>query len=410
MFTRFMMFGGNHPLMALLIMAALTLPALAGLPGLVIDTGFSRLISDVDPDKPTYNRIALMFGSDNKTIVYVRDPELWTEAKLTTLEQLHIELEQLPFVDRVESLFSAQDIRDREGLLDFYAVLPAVLDHPGTIASAREDALRNPLLANNLISVNENAVAILVTVTEDSHDDQFDLKAYQAMQRVIDPTKTTFQEVFQVGAPRINAEVKQQLLEDITLLGPLSGAVLFASLLFFLRNPLAALLPLATSGLSILWTFGMMGWFGVPINILTVMLPSLVVVIGATEDTFMLASYLEEVTDAGKKAVIRKQATRRMMKHMGSPLILTTLTTALGFSSNLLSPIGMIRDFALSATFAIVANGLVSVLAIPMLLATIGPTPSPRSTKSGKAAGLPGLPGMMATGLRWWSSATRKPS
>ena len=97
------------------------------------------------------------------------------------------------------------------------------------------------------------------------------------------------------------------------------------------------MVPVATSILSIAWTFGIMGWIGIPLNILSAMLPSLVVVIGSTEDIHMISSYLSGVSRADKDH--RTFATRFMMKHMGIPLLLTILTTVIGFASNMFSNI-----------------------------------------------------------------------
>ena len=53
--------------------------------------------------------------------------------------------------------------------------------------------------------------------------------------------------------------------------------------------------------------------------------------------------------------------------------MLTVLTTALGFASNAFAGIAIIRDFGLATAFAILANGLVTVLLVPMLYNAFGP-------------------------------------
>ncbi len=377
MFKRGLLFGFNHPWFSFLLLLILTVPAVMGLPRLTMDTGFSRLISDTDPDKAEHERITRIFGSDNTTVVYIRDADFWTRDKLRVMRQLHRDLETLPFVKRVESLFTAKGIWIRNGRLEYRAVFPTIPDNPVRIADARESALRNPLLSGLLLAPEENAAALLVSVREDADDDQFDLKAHRALEEKIAPARKVFQEIFQVGASRINAELKRFLYQDLITLAPASALLLFLTITLFLGSLFAAIIPLLTALLSLVWTFGMMGWLDIPINILTVMLPSLVVVIGSTEDTFMLSAYLHNVAaeegDPDKNR-IRRKATRFMMKHMGVPLLLTTLTTAMGFASNSVSEIGMIRDFSHAAAFAILANGLATLFATPLILANFGPT------------------------------------
>ena len=109
-----------------------------------------------------------------------------------------------------------------------------------------------------------------------------DQSAYEAFEGVLTPARAAFAEVIQIGPPRINAELKQSLERDMRVLVPASALLLAATVFGFYRSLFAAATPLLTAGLSLLWAFGLMGWARIPVNILCAMLPSLVVVIGAT--------------------------------------------------------------------------------------------------------------------------------
>ncbi|MBW1796885.1 MAG: MMPL family transporter [Deltaproteobacteria bacterium] len=389
MFSRLLMLGMNHRLATFIFLVLVTCVAGLGLPNLRVDTGFNSLIPDSDPDLPVYDRIAREFGSDNRTIVYVRDTELWSPVKLAALEDLHYALEGLDFVERVDDLFTLRSIRGSGGKIDSRIILAEAPKDQATIDQARSDALYNPLIVGNFLSRDGTVTALLVSVHEDSNDNRSNRQVNEVLERVLKPARSVFQEVFQVGPPRINAELKSILFHDLGLLGPLSAFMLVVAILFFLRSGFAALIPLVTSALSILWTFGMMGWTGIPLNILSAMLPTLVVVIGSTEDTHMIASYFRGVSQAEKEH--RAFATRFMMKHLGVPLVLTVLTTAMGFGSNIFSSMGIIQDFAIASTFAILANGVITMLFVPMLLATMGPRTPLLFRNGDRVIGLPGL-------------------
>ncbi|MBW1771684.1 MAG: MMPL family transporter [Deltaproteobacteria bacterium] len=390
MFTQFLTFGLKHRLITFLLLTAITCLAAWGIPKLRVDTGFGSLISASDPDLPIYNKIAREFGSDNRTIVYVRDPDLWTPDKLAALEDLHYALEELDFVERVDDLFSLRSIRGKGGKIDSRIFLPEAPKDQKRIDQARTDALYNPLIVGNFISTDGNVTALMVSVREDTLDDTFDRRASQAIDGVLGPARSVFQQVFQVGPPRINAELKKVLFDDLRLLAPLSALVLALAILFFLRSFFAALIPLITSALSLTWTFGMMAWAGIPMNILCAMLPSLIIVIGSTEDTHMISTYFRGLSEAQEDH--RAYATRFMMKHMGVPLVLTILTTAMGFASNIFSNIGLIKDFAMASTFAILANGIITILFVPMVLSLMGPRRTRLYRNQGE--GVTGLPGL----------------
>lgn len=388
-FSRALMLGVNHPRVVTLLLILLTLMACLGLPKLQVDTGFSSMISDADPHKPVYDEVTREFGSDNRSIVYIRDDKLWSPTKLAALEELHYTLEGLDFVERVDDLFNLRSFSGAGGRLDSRMLMPEAPEDPETIEKIRIDALSNPLIAGNFISRDKNVTALLISVRKGQDDDRFNRRVNDALERVLTPARSIFQEVFQVGPPRINTELRAVLFEDLMLLGPLSALVLLVTILILLRSVFAALVPLITSVLSITWTFGVMGWAGIPLNILIAMLPTLVVVIGSTEDTHMISTYFQGLSEG--EGDQRVPATRFMIKHLGVPLFLTVLTTGIGFASNIFSGIGLIRSFAIASTIAILANGVITILFVPMVLSAMGPYRSRLFRDKERVIGLPGL-------------------
>jgi predicted RND superfamily exporter protein len=389
MVSRFFMLGVNHRLVTFLFLVVVTYAAGLNLPGLRMDTGIRNLIPDNDPGLPVYRRISREFGSDDRTVVYVRDAQLWSPGKLAALEELHHALGGLGFVERVDDLFTLRSVRGDGGKIASRLLLPEAPGDQAAADRAREMALSDPLIAGDFLSRDGTATAFLVSVREDGEDAAFDRRVNETLERVLGTARPVFQEVFQVGPQRINVALQAVLLKDLRVLGPLSAFVLAVAILFFLRSFFAALVPLVTAGLSIVWTFGMMAWTGVPINILCAMLPSLIVVVGATGNVHMIASYFRGVSQTQEKH--RALATRFMMKHVGAALILTFLTIAIGFASNIFSSIRLIRDFALASTFAILANGVITILFVPMVLSVMGPRRTRLFRDREEATGLPGL-------------------
>jgi len=376
MLARLLMLGLTHKLVAVVTILLLTLLTLTGLPRLTIDTGLDSLIPANDPTRLIYERISSQFGTDNRTIIYIRDNDLWTPEKLGALEKLHHSLTGLEYVSRVDDLFTLHTIRGEDGKVDSRPLLTEAPLDKETALRIRQDALDNPLIVDNFISVDATITALIVSINEKRNDNDFNARVNDDLNKLIETVKPVFQEIVQVGAPRINTELKASLADDFILLGPLSALVLILSILFFLRSGIAALIPIITSALSIIWTFGMMGWLGIPLNILSAMLPSLIIVIGSTEDTHLISSYFYSLaTDKSEDPAEspRELATRLMLKRMGLPLVLTIATTVLGFASNIFSSIGLIQDFAIASTFAILVNGIITLLLVPILLIRFGP-------------------------------------
>ena len=371
MIMKMFLVGLNHRAAVTLFLVATTLLAATGLPKLEVDTGLDSLIPTSDPSRLIYQQVMGEFGSDNKTIIYIKDDDLWTPEKLLILEGLHRKVERIKNVTSVDSLFNLHTIHGKDGKIES---MPVLSEAPATVEealAAKKRALANPLFIGNFFSDNGNVLAMIVSVINLEEDQDFNRKIHQQLETFLSENRGNFEKIIQVGPPRINAELKSRLFDDFKLLGPLSAIVLFISILFFMRSVLSAVIPVVTSVLTIIWTFGMLGWVGMPLNILSAMLPSLIIVIGSTEDTHMMAAYFRGLQNNVENS--RDKAVHYMARHIGLPLVLTVLTTALGFSSNMFSNIGLIQHFAFASTFAMLANGVVTILVVPLLLSVYGP-------------------------------------
>ena len=108
---RFFRFGSTYPLPTLAFLLAMSMAAGFGVTHVTVDTGFERLVPKDDPDRQAYLHVAREFGSDHRSFVYLSDPQLWTPAKLQAFERLHEELRQLPFVERIDDLFTQRTVR-----------------------------------------------------------------------------------------------------------------------------------------------------------------------------------------------------------------------------------------------------------------------------------------------------------
>ena len=372
---RLLLVGGRFKLAAALILAALTVLAANGAMKLEIDTSYDSFVSAEDEGWPVYRRTTETFGSDNTTIITITDDDLWNVDKLFELESVVFALEDLEPVQSVDSLFTAINIRDEDGFLDTAPLMDYAPADDEEAARVRDNALYSPLVRDNLISEDGRTMAINVTVSRDRTDPDFNKALYDEIEATIAPLRDVYGEVFQIGPPRLNVEIETSMFSDLTILSPISTLVLIASIIFFLRTPFAAGIPLATSALSILFTFGFMGYTGIPLTLLTAIVPTLVIVIGSTEDTHLLTAYLRGLQD--QKDPTRAKAVRYMASHVGLPVFVTGFTTAVGFLSNGLSEIPLIRDFAYASSFAMLANLIVTVLLVPLLLTVAGPTRSP---------------------------------
>lgn len=339
-----------------------------------IDTSYDKLISETDPGWADYKRIVSEFGSDNTTIVYIRDPNLFTVEKLAALDRLIGEFEADPEIERVDSLYSAPNIRDIAGALETGRIVDSPPQDAAEAAEGKKKALFSPLVRRNLLSDDGTVTAINISLKRYAAHHGFNKQIYDSIEAKLAAARPQFEQVFQIGPPRLNVEIEKGMYRDLATFIPLSTIILIATVFYFLRTWTASVVPLATAGISILWTFGFMGWTDIPLTLLTMLVPALNIVIGSAEDTHMMSTYLRSI--AAQEKPDRQVAIRFMTSHIGIALLITSSTTVIGFLSDALYDIPIMIEFAFAASFALTANFFATVLLMPLMLATMGPLTS----------------------------------
>ena len=239
---------------------------------------------------------------------------------------------------------------------------------PDEAARVRADATRNPLVRDNLISTDGRTLAINVFLERRVGDTSFDHNATEAIEQTIAAFAGQLEAVFQIGMSAIRADMTERIRRDQRVFLPLAVLVLLLTLAFTLRRVTAALLPFCTAGLSVVWTLGFLAVTGIPINIMTSIVPALVVVIGSTEDIHLLAEYAAGIREGQE----RPAAIGRMADNMGRAVLLTFVTTYVGFLSIALNDIQLLQQFGLAASTGLLFNFVITILLVPVILCRFG--------------------------------------
>jgi uncharacterized protein len=381
--------GAKGRLFAFFALAIITGVTGSQVSRLQVDRSDEKLISHADEGWTALHQMQSDFGKEQTALIYVKSGDLWTRERLLELQQVTFDLEDLPSITSVSSLFTATNIRDKGDYVAAGPLMDLVPRSDEKIAELRDDAFYSPLMRRNVISADGLSTVISLSYEGDPDDPDLPLHIYRQIEQQIDPLRKNFDAVFQVGTPRLNNEIDAGLFRDLRVLVPLAVLVLLLTITFFLRSFRVLPIPLITAAITLVWTFGFMAMVGIPLTLLTAMVPALVMVIGSTEDVHLIAAYMSNLKGDGKAT--RAIAIQLMAHKVGLPVLITSLTTALGFFANAFTPIPLIREFAITSGFSMVANLVVTVLAMPLLLHLIGPRTNLLAQDDAAPKGLIGL-------------------
>lgn len=186
------------------------------------------------------------------------------------------------------------------------------------------------------------------------------------------------------GNPVVFASVIDMLSLFLLAIPP---SVIVLLLLVFAANigsrKLAAL-SIVPAVLGSLWTFGLIFGLGFEVDIVTVIVPIFVIVMGSA-DGLHFVTHLQESARVTPDPVERTAAA---LREVGVPMILTTISTAAGFLSLLLTDVGPIRQLGVFVAVGITFAGIVSFFSLPALLSGIEIPASSEHALGGRLTGV----------------------
>lgn len=364
--------SSERPALVLGFVAALTLLALAGIVDpltgaarLTIDPSFEKLLAENDPGRDHQAAQSRRFGT-SESVVVALEPQ-GGALSLSGIELVgRVEERLLDFreIARITSIASTVHIEPGAGEIGAVPLLERVRANPASLPSLRAAALADPQRAGILVSPDGRLAALHVDLEPMSEQElvesNLDRRIETAVRRLAPDA-----EVWVAGAPFFKAEMSRILNGELATQVPLVLAIMlvFAGLAF--RSSTHAWLPVATILLALVWTLGAMGWSGHALNLVTSIVPPLILVVG-----FAYAIHVVAET----QAVSRTQpSVARALEKVAGPVILTGLTTAGAFLSLHVSAHEAIRQFGDYGAFGVAAALVASLTFTPAVLSLVKP-------------------------------------
>jgi predicted RND superfamily exporter protein len=166
------------------------------------------------------------------------------------------------------------------------------------------------------------------------------------------------------GGPSIDAAVNIMMLRDMLTLVSYSSIAMLAVLFFLFRRFVAVVAPIVVVTLSVIWTAGLMSLTGMPLGMLSSMLPAFLFVVGIGDSVHILAVHATR----RRAGVEPTQAIIDSVAATGLPVLFTTLTTMVGLASFHFAAVVAIRQLGYAGAFGVAAALLNTLIVMPLAL------------------------------------------
>jgi len=366
--ARTIIWSRDHPRIVLTLILSVTVFFISQYPDLKVDSSVDSLIITTDESYDFYKKTRKDFISDNISVVYIEDRNLFTKDKLTEVENVFYELKEIPGIAQVDGLYNAKNFNGTSGILDTDPLIVNIPEDKKELESIRWNAMRNPLLMRNLISKDGGAIAINIIADNKTGEKEFNLRVTRDIGRIIKKLEGRVEKVFQLGTPYTRSQISSSIINDLAFFISAAVVMVLIMLIIMFQNFYAAILPMITGGLSLVWSLGFMPLVGIPINILTAIVPPMLLGLGCSEDVHIMSEFYEE-RDKGMEC---GEAIAHLAPHIGKAIVITSFTTFAGCLSVNFNEITLIKQFGIVSSFGLIMNFFITVTVMPVYLRFVG--------------------------------------
>lgn len=376
---RFARFVTGHPLVVLALTALATLVALHGIVDLrsghvrlEVDPGIDRLLPAGDEERRFYDRARELFGSDQTLLLVLETEDVYQPEALAQVQRITRSTGEIPGIERVISLASATQIEDRDG--DVY-VGPFFEEVPGDAAALAKlrAALEAHPIYRSLVADDGRATSLLLTLGAVS-DREFVERRLSEEVLAVAQREAPGAKLSVTGIPHAKLVLSRTILEEMLFIVPGVLGITAILLALTFRTLRGVVLPMGAIGVAVVWTLGGIGWSGQPFNLVSNIVPPLVITLGFATMMHVVAEYYELLhhVPAPDRASHRR-AIEQVLNEMGLTIAVNGLTTVLGFLSLMVSGVTAVREFGLWASVGVCSATLIALTLVPSVLALLGP-------------------------------------
>lgn len=280
------------------------------------------------------------------------------------------DLKKVPQVVQIESVATIET--PRFSLAG--PVLRPLIDDPVVDESVVElvhKTLAGSQMARGGLLSEDDRIATLAVFLDPAAREIDDLKRVvgrvnECLQR--HPAPTGF-EVLTSGLPAIRIQIVDDLARDMATLIPVGGVVYLIVLALMFRRISGAILPIFAVGIGLTWTLAAFALMHDSFNLVSNVLPILLMIIGVSSCVQIVNCYAEE-SAAGKTRWI---AAREAIARMAAPAMLVAITTAVGFASLCTARSELLSRFGMQAAVGIAFQYISTILTLGALFRFFAP-------------------------------------
>lgn len=307
--------------------------------------------------------------TDNLAIVIApEDGDIFTPQTLSLIQKITVDAWQVPYSSRVDSIANYQhteasddDLLVEDLLYSEYELIPE------RISKVKSIALSEPVLKSALVSEKGDVTVVNITVQLPEMDKTAEVEeVVSSINAMIERYQRAYPDVtfHKAGIIAMNHAFMTAAQDDSSTLVPTMLVVILVFLTIMLRSILSVIATLIVIIGSVMATMGISGWAGMFLSTATVNVPTLIMTLAVADCVHVIATMRQSMKNGFTKA----QSIERSIALNFVPILITSVTTAIGFLMMNMSDSPVLRDFGNLSALGVMVACFLSVTLLPALL------------------------------------------
>ncbi|MEM8764136.1 MAG: MMPL family transporter [Bacteroidota bacterium] len=335
------------------------------------DGDYHVFFSESNPELEAFDALQEKYTKDDNIFIVLapKNKNVFTRENLVAIEELTTEAWNTPYSSRVDAITNYQHTRAVGD--DLYVddlSYESANKSDAEIHAIQEVALQEPLLLNRLINKDGSVTAINVTVRLPGVDSALEIPevttAARSMIADFQEKHPEF-EVYTTGLVPLNTAFFEYSEKDFARVGLMILIVMVLTLILT-QNIFAMLSTLLVFVFSLMATLGFIGLLGIKLTPPSAVFPTMILTLAVADSIHILITYLQKVR---KDGLDKKEALVESMRLNFLPVLITSLTTVIGFLTFNFGDVPPFWDLGNIVAFGMTMAFLFSTTLLPALIA-----------------------------------------
>ncbi len=330
------------------------------------DNSIEIWLSKNDRDFEYYKGFLKKFGDEEFLVIALSAVDIFTKERI---QEINAIAERLKKFEGVVSVTSLADVfKDTIKSPLFQEKLKGQKNRP-VLNVFKKAVITDPLYQNTLISGNGKTTAVIAVVKSMKPESRKQLVSeIRTLLKDMAEKSADKKHTYHLAGPTVvNAELDRMSKQDMTRLTPFMFVLSLVVLGCLFRRISGVLIPMAMVSLCLVW---ITGWFvlcGQTMNMISNMLHPLTFIIALSASIHFINHYYHESTVATSV----ENAIYNTLQNVGIPILMTTITTIVGFISLATSSIPPVLITGLFMSGCAALTFFMSMICLPVLLSFI---------------------------------------